>query len=555
MKQNEDVLTAQIRAELGMDHVPAAVDQRLRQVYAELPEQQPFPSKGKTLPIWLKRTGVALASISGALLVLIGMNGVNPALAESLPFIGGVFETFNRGVNSNNLWETQNGLNHYAMPAGEDTVQVPAGGLGQKPITVSVDQVYYDGTFVYAGLVMELEGCSDNIYSKSWGKLYNISFNGEPQIQWDETTGDYAKAEGFAETTANNWWQKVAEGRYISQRGFRVPEKYQNLERLDVTLCSQGIEDGASGPTWLVNDTPFQLSFTVERNDAVVKKIQGPVEINGITFLSAEAGPAGSTFIFEVSGQYNNPAPLIRFDDGRSLGVAGAGKREKLAGGNERNTWFMGGVQSEEARKVVLSLMDKNDTQEWIAVFVLDFQRGTVEAGTPEDIKDPPYASYVCGTEAVESLTDGLLAARFDYGEEKNWLSLLTGSDYQDLTVELWQDGQRVGSALTQNNEFCWDREAFYMEYVPQAGGTWTVTRLTDLPLHQYNVSFDRLQNFDPARPASVKVMDRLTGEVLLEQDMEWNQPRPGNPKIIYPEVEDSIIGEGQESAVSSQAE
>ena len=188
-----------------------------------------------------------------------------------------------------------------------------------------------------------------------------------------------------------------------------MPEKYQNLDYLEVTLCSQGIEDGATGLTRLVNNTPFQLSFTVEKNNAVVQKIQGPVEMNGITLLSAEAGPAGSTFTFSVSGQYNNPAQVIRFDDGRSLGAAGAGKITQLADGGERQTWFMGGVRPDETRKVVLGLFDKNDTEEWIAVFILDFQAGTAVTGTAEDIKEPPYASYVCGTENVEGLTDGML--------------------------------------------------------------------------------------------------------------------------------------------------
>ena len=37
-------------------------------------------------------------------------------------------------------------------------------------------------------------------------------------------------------------------------------------------------------------------------------------------------------------------------------------------------------MQSDEDRKVVLGLLDKNDTDEYIAVFVLDFQKGAVEA-------------------------------------------------------------------------------------------------------------------------------------------------------------------------------
>lgn len=519
--------------------------------WAEL-EQAQLCQKKKH--VGLRRLSFSVSAVAAVMVLLIGTNALFPAFAESLPFIGGVFEAFNRGAVSDNMRDAQNSLNNYAVPAEENTVQVPAGGLGQSPVNISVDQVYYDGVFVYAGLIMEVDGCSDTVYSNNWGKYYNVLLNGDPQVQWDEETGDYASAEGFAETTASGWWQKVEDGKYISQRGFRVPEKYQNLDYLDVTLCSQGIEDGAAGLTRMINSTPFQLSFAVEKNEAVVQNISGPFEINGVTFLSAEASPAGSIFSFEVSARYNNPLRVIRFDDGRSLGDAGAGKTAELAGGGERQTWFMGGLQPDEGRKVVLGLLDKNDTGEYIAVFVLDFQKGTVEAGTPEHIKEPPYARYVCGTENVESQTDGLLVSDFEYGEAKNCLWLLTGSDYQELTVELWQDGQWVGSAVTQNDKLHWSHEPHYVEYVHQNDGSWTVEWVTDIPLNQYMLSFDRLQGLDTERPALIKVIDRDTGEVLLEQDIEWNQPRHNDPGIIHPEVEDDITKESSYDAVSSQA-
>ncbi len=519
--------------------------------WAEL-EQAPLCQKKKH--VGLRRLSFSVSAVAAVMVLLIGTNALFPAFAESLPFIGGVFEAFNQGAVSDNMRDAQNSLNNYAVPAEENTVQVPAGGLGQSPVNISVDQVYYDGVFVYAGLIMEVDGCSDTVYSNNWGKYYNVLLNGDPQVQWDEETGDYASAEGFAETTASGWWQKVEDGKYISQRGFRVPEKYQNLDYLGVTLCSQGIEDGAAGLTRMINSTPFQLSFAVEKNETVVQNIHGPLEINGVTFLSAEASPAGSIFSFEVSGRYNNPLRVIRFDDGRSLGDAGAGKTSELAGGGERQTWFMGGLQSDEDRKVVLGLLDKNDTGEYIAVFVLDFQKGTVEGGTPEDIKEPPYARYVCGAENVESLTDGLLVSDFEYGEAKNCLWLLTGSDYQELTVELWQDGQWVGSAVTQNDKLHWSHEPHYVEYVHQNDGSWTVEWVTDIPLNQYMLSFDRLQGLDTERPALIKVIDRDTGEVLLEQDIEWNQPRHNDPGIIHPEVEDDITKESSYDAVSSQA-
>ena len=113
--------------------------------WAEL-EQTPLCRKKKHTG--LRRLAISLSAVASVMVLLIGTNTLFPAFAESLPFIGRVFETFNRGAVSDNMRDAQNSLNDYAMSAGENIVQVPAGGLGQSPVTVSVDQVYYDGVFV-----------------------------------------------------------------------------------------------------------------------------------------------------------------------------------------------------------------------------------------------------------------------------------------------------------------------------------------------------------------------------------------------------------------------
>lgn len=565
MKRNEYEMM--VRAQLELDHIPQVVEDRLRQVYAELPEQGEGSKCPFVMPPWLKRACATAASLVVVCGALLGLNGVNPALAESLPFIGGVFESFNRGVSGNNLWQTQAGLANYAVSAGEDSVQVPAGGLGQKPFTISVDQVYYDGVYVYAGLVMDLDA-GPTIYTDPWGDYYNVLINGEPQLSLDTENGGHKTAQGFNETTAYGWWQQVENGKYISQQGFRVPEKYQDQDSLEITLCCQGVEEYLSDPetegkyigTQQLNNTPYQLSFTVEKNQAQVRRIEGELEQNGITFVSAEAGPAGSTFVFDVAGQYDNPVQILRFDDGRELGVAGAGHTEELENGGERQTWMMGGIQPGETRKVVLGIFDKNDTKDWLAVFLIDFESGTVEAGTVEDIKPTPSVSYVCGVEAVESLREGWLVADFNYNVGKNSLFVLTPEEYRDLKVEVWQDGRLVDSAETRRDEFHWEEgSTFYSEYTQQPDGSWTETYLNDLPLNRYFLTFKELWDLNEDRPATVKIIDRATGETLVEQFMQWNQPNTSDPAVTIHhrrnEQVDSIVDETGDGAVSSQAE
>ncbi len=72
--------------------------------------------------------------------------------------------------------------------------------------------------------------------------------------------------------------------------------------------------------------------------------------------------------------------------------------------------------------------------------------------------------------------------------------------------------------------------------------------------MNQYSISFDQIQGLDPAVPALVKVIDPATGEVVLEQNLEWNQPRSNDPRIVRPEIEDDITKESSDGAVSSQA-
>ena len=82
----------ELRRALDLTQVPDAVNRKLRQVYAELPEEVPHKSRWRE-PL-LKAAGVfaALAVVCGGLL---GLNAANPALAESIPGLGSLFALMN----------------------------------------------------------------------------------------------------------------------------------------------------------------------------------------------------------------------------------------------------------------------------------------------------------------------------------------------------------------------------------------------------------------------------------------------------------------------------
>lgn len=150
--------TAGLRAELQIDRVPAAVERKLKQVYAELPMDMPEPHKApawkreeyeqveavtvKRWP-WPVRAGLAAGgTVLAAAVLLMGLNFSYPQFTESLPGLGGIFEKVNKS------WKNPMGsnLNTYA-----DLEQVSQGALAQvdSGYELTVDEAFCDGENVY----------------------------------------------------------------------------------------------------------------------------------------------------------------------------------------------------------------------------------------------------------------------------------------------------------------------------------------------------------------------------------------------------------------------
>ena len=64
MKQNRNALTYEMQAELELCAVPEAIERKLRQVYAGLPEK--VPARKRILPRWAQRSLATAASLATA---------------------------------------------------------------------------------------------------------------------------------------------------------------------------------------------------------------------------------------------------------------------------------------------------------------------------------------------------------------------------------------------------------------------------------------------------------------------------------------------------------
>ena len=78
-------------------------------------------AKRRRVPVW----GRALAGVAACMAVLCGVNTVNPALAEGLPFVGDVFSFLNQHDSKNQLKSDR--LSGYAQQAAVPAV--PESGL------------------------------------------------------------------------------------------------------------------------------------------------------------------------------------------------------------------------------------------------------------------------------------------------------------------------------------------------------------------------------------------------------------------------------------------
>lgn len=496
-----------IKESLELPAVPEVISERLRQVYAELPER--LPEKRRRPVQAFKAAAAAVSGLAAAFLLLFGLNGLNPALAESLPLIGGIFQQLNQSQGWVNLTETQLSVEQYAEPMEGVEAQVPANGLLEKPMKVTVREAYFDGEFLYAGLSMEINTRDDRLFSRrTLG--YDILLDGVSQLEYDEEAGDILGAQGFV-LMGDQTWQPSGGGEYLSQVSFRVPEQYRDLEQLDVTLQYSGIYAFPNAFELERNSSPFTLSFTAKKNTAQVKRIEGGVERNGVRLVSAAASPAGTVYTLDIPPEYVNPSNGAIFEDGCAVGALGEASPQTTEEGLTRVTKVFGGLREAETRKIVYSVFDKNNTDEFVAVFLLDFEAGIAELGTEEDIKRFTPAAYYCGEEEIRSFPGDYKISLASHKEGGNYLLLFVETkDEHPKTarLEVWQEGSLLGSRVEEQDKRFYDGH----QYGNGAGDT------VKTETNRYVFGIVGMEVLDSAKPVTIKLYDISSNELMMEE-------------------------------------
>ena len=435
-----------------------------------------------------------------------------------------------------------------AVPAGESQVEIPAGGLFEKPAKASLGEVYYDGSFVFAGVELEIDASEDRLTTLHRGG-YDVLINGEPQVYQDEegSANLYQYQESGFVDMSGFWWERAENGHYVTQRAFRVPEQFQGADSLDISLCFSAI-DGDKGN---VNSTGFRLDFTAEKSPVTLREIDcAGLEMGGVRLVRAYGTPAATYIELEYPDElYKNPATTATFEDGLrigSYGYIGTSHAEPPADGIAREVVVLAGLREDEERKVVWRLFDKNGSSQWEAVFLLDFQNGTAELGSPEDVKPAPEYDYACGKEAVRALLPGEYAVeKLHVNQDKPMLYIMTGdSAERELRVELYQE-EKLAIRTYSGQYVNWSPDAYYWEYGDNG-------IRDDAHTHAMYMLFlpDLYTQIDLTRPVTVKVFDKGSSELLCQQEITLTESRPEAPLCSSPHPEE-LEGE----AVESQAE
>lgn len=501
---NKNHETEAIREALELKAVPAAVDRRLRQVYAELPDE--VPTKRRAPLSFLKKTACAVSGLAAAFLLLIGVNSIDPAFAESLPLVGGIFQRVGNPQGWRNLDITQQSVQEYSQTLEGVEVQVPAGGIGEKPMTVSAEEAYYDGEFVYVGLEMDIGGGYHSLHN-SWDG-YGLLLNGESQSSYNPEIHDVEYVFD-CEEMGDPSWVEGEDGRYVSQRAFRVPEKFRGRDSLEVTLQYGAVY--TPGNLWgdiTLNSSGFALSFPVTKNNAPVKTVDGGgLEMGGVRLVSAVATPAGTAFTVDIPDSYNNPNHGAGFEGGGVIGATGARSPQMpLGDGTTRVVDLQGGFREGETRRAVYSVFDKNDTDEFVAVFLLDFETGTAELGSAEDIPTFTGAMYKCSLEELESFTGDhkvTLASWKDGGNELLVFVATRDESPRMARLEVWQDGVLLGSRICEQDEKQFQDGMLFGQ---------------DTGMNQYTVGVLGMEVLDPNKEVTLKLYDERAGELMVEE-------------------------------------
>lgn len=263
-----------LRRELDIAAVPLVIDNKLRQVYAELPEELP---KAKAWKRPLQRAVgvfVALAIVCGGLL---GLNAANPAFAESIPGLGSLFAL----MNDHTMHPMGSHVGTYEGSVEE--LDLAATAPADTDYSLTLDEAFCDGNYVY--LTLQVTGPEE---AEKYESL-SLSCDGQSDFR---LLVDGTEAELF--TTGGQAMEDGTEAIALVYQLAAPAEDGQALSaRLEVgSLYGVYPEDSKSGG-WQYDtlEVGFTADFTLTADTSQNQSQELSAEDNGVKLYGIETTP------------------------------------------------------------------------------------------------------------------------------------------------------------------------------------------------------------------------------------------------------------------------
>lgn len=265
----------ELRRALDLTQVPDAVNRKLRQVYAELPEEVPHKSRWRE-PL-LKTAGV-FAALAVVCWGLLGLNAANPALAESIPGLGSLFAL----MNDHTMHPMGSHVGTYVDHVEE--LDLTADAPADTDYELTLDEAFCDGSYIY--LTLRVAGPEE---AEQYESL-NLMCDGKSDFR---LLADGAEAELFTIGS-----QTMADGTeafaLVHELAAPAADGQEVSARLEVgSLYGLYPQDDSKSGGWQYDtlEVGFTADFTVTADTSQNRSEELSAEDNGVKLYGIKTTP------------------------------------------------------------------------------------------------------------------------------------------------------------------------------------------------------------------------------------------------------------------------
>lgn len=354
-----------LRRELDIAAVPLVIDNKLRQVYAELPEELP---KSKTWLRPLQRAAGVFAALAIVCGGLLGLNAANPAFAESIPGLGSLFAL----MNDHTMHPMGSHVGTYEGSVEE--LDLAATAAADTDYGLTLDEAFCDGNYVY--LTLQLTGPEE-------AEQYDHYVMYLPNEEGTRLTVNGQETELF--TTGG---QTLPDGDYAFALVYELAAPAQDGEELSAALTVPGLYgvysvDESKSKDWRYDQVggEFTADFTITADTSQNQSQELSAQDNGVKLYGIETTPGYLLVDMEIPfwGRQNEltagSGPILGYaqlftQDGQELGHNSLLNDYDFVNESDaesiRGTWAFDGPP-EQTDTVILRITDRSPDSAYAA--------------------------------------------------------------------------------------------------------------------------------------------------------------------------------------------